>query len=460
MLSCRQAGKSTCYEVFCLHYTQFNQSKTIAILANKLETAVGILSKIKMAYELLPNYLKQGIKKWNEKSIEFENGCRIIASATSSSAIRSKSVNVLILDEMAFVNAKQWTKFYSSVYPTISSSQDSKIIMVSTPNGLNQFYKFWTEALLGKDSVAGKGNKFVPLRVDWWQVPGRDEQWKQETIANTSQKEFDTEFGNNFLGSARTLIETEHLVKLVNYQSIQYTNIINLQQKFKTHIKIYDLPIEDHIYTMSIDAAKMTETSTGDPISIQILDISTIPFTQVCTLLIREGISYLEVPSAAIALGYFYNYAFIYIENNEGAGQSIADSIVDSGYENVYYQKSMIAGYRTSTKTKKVGCSNIKYLIENNKIILKDSETISQFSTFVNVNKTYKADIGFEDDAVMSLLGSIFFMQDPSFVGLENMDIVKGIINIEHQSDTTPPQIFLNDDDDVVIESDWNWIYN
>jgi len=220
VLASRQCGKSTSYEIFCLWYILFNEAKTVAILANKLDTSVGILAKIKMAYELLPKFLQQGIKKWNERSIELENGCKILASATSSSAIRSKSVNVLILDEMGFVFPKQWSKFYSSVYPTISSSLESKIIIVSTPNGLNQFYKFWTDAINGKDDVAGKGNMFVPYRVDWWEVPGRDQKWKEETIANTSEREFASEFGNDFLGSSRTLIEAHILNTITQFPSI------------------------------------------------------------------------------------------------------------------------------------------------------------------------------------------------------------------------------------------------
>lgn len=448
ILSSRQSGKSTCYEVFCLWYSQFHESKTIAILANKLETAVGILSKIKMAYELLPNFLKQGVKKWNEKSVEFENGCKIIASATSSSAIRSKSVNVLILDEMGFVPTKQWIKFYSSVYPTISSSQDSKIIIVSTPNGLNQFYKFWTEALLGKDSVGGKGNKFKPYRVDWWEVPNRDEKWKQETIANTSQKEFDTEYGNSFLGSAKTLIETETLIKLTAKVPLNLNSINNIPTSLRQFLNIYYYPQPDSKYVMSIDAAKMTETSNGDSISIQVLDISNIPLKQVCTVLIEEGLSYLAVPELAIWLGELYNNATMFIENNEGSGQSIADNIIDLDYNNVYFQKPNIAGYRTDKKTKSLGCSNIKLLIEKGFIELNDDVTIKQLSTFVKHKNSYKADVGYNDDAVMSLIGGIFFMQDKDFDGIDKMDFVNGTINKTEEE--TDSQIVYGIDDDII----------
>lgn len=469
VLASRQSGKSTSYEIFCLWYVLFQEAKTIAILANKLETAVGILSKIKLAYELLPKYLQQGVKKWNEKSIELENGCKIIASATSSSAIRSKAVNVLILDEMAFVPNKQWMKFYSSVYPTVSSSADSKIIIVSTPNGLNQFYKFWSEALKGIDGVAGKGNKFKPYRVDWWQVPGRDEAWKAETIANTSVKEFASEFGNDFLGSSSTLIEGFKLTSMVAMDSLPTDRLYGCQlpKKYRHHLSVFHMPEEGHVYSASVDSAKMTENSVGDSISINILDITTFPFNQVATFLVREGMSYLEVPEIVEALGRFYNDAYLFIENNEGSGQSIADSLAgEYEYENVYYQKEGVAGYRTSKKTKRLGCSNLSTLIENDRLRLNDFNTISQLATFVKVKDTYKADGGYQDDAVMSLIGSIFFMQDKEFEGIHEVDYVKGVLKREENEsneDSAGVSLIVLPSDSMEEENqdatDWSWMY-
>ena len=471
VLASRQSGKSTSYEIFCLWYVLFQEAKTIAILSNKLETSVGILSKIKLAYELLPKYLQQGVKKWNEKSIELENGCKIIASATSSSAIRSKSVNVLILDEMAIVPNKQWSKFYASVYPTISSSQESKIIMVSTPLGLNHFYKFWTEALAGEDTLAGSGNKFVPSRVDWWQVPGRDEKWKADTIANTSLKEFAQEYGNDFLGSASTLIEAFKISTMVSRASLPLEKMYGLKvpKKYHHHLKIYHAPIQDHVYAMSVDSAKMTDQSTtGDAISINILDITTFPFNQVATMLIREKVSYLEIPEIAEALGYFFNTAYAFIENNEGSGQSIADTLAyELEYPNVYFEKEGIAGYRSTKKTKRLGCSNLQTLIDNDRLMLNDFDTITQLSTFVKIKDTYKADSGKMDDAVMSLIGSIFFMQDKEFEGIHSADYIKGTIEVGTPSESEdssgmhliviPTDTFEDETEGAV---DWSWMFN
>lgn len=460
VLASRQCGKSTSYEIFCLHYILFNEDKTVAILANKLETAVGILSKIKLAYELLPKFLQQGVKKWNEKSVELENGCRIIASATSSSAIRSKSVNVLILDEMAFVPSKQWSKFYSSVYPTISSSTDSKIIIVSTPNGLNQFYKFWTEALKGVEGVAGKGNKFVPHRVDWWEVPKRDQKWKEETIANTSEREFACEYGNDFLGSSLTLIGSEFLNAMAEHDPIEHG--IQLEDKYKAFIKVYDLPVEGHIYALGLDSSEMMEDSVGDSISLQILDVTQVPFIQVASCNIREGITYFEVPEIAVQMGKYYNEATMFIEANS-TGLEIANTIVtEFEYENVYSEKKL-PGLKTTKKTKRLGCSNLKMLVEGQHLVLKDRETISQCSTFVKKKTSYAADSGYLDDAVMSLIVCLYFMNDKNSMDFINeVDFTKKTFQkIEEDIETSYVLVGGVMDFDVEMEEeavDWSWL--
>jgi hypothetical protein len=461
LLASRQCGKSTSYEIFCLHYVLFNESKKVAILANKLETAVGILSKIKLAYELLPKYIQQGVKKWNERSIELENGCSIIASATSSSAIRSKAVNVLILDEMAFVPNKQWSKFYSSVYPTISSSKDSKIIIVSTPNGLNQFYKFWTEALKGVDGVAGRGNKFVPSRVDWWEVPGRDQKWKEETIANTSEREFACEYGNDFLGSSFTLIGSEFLNNLTDCQAKPLT--LQLDDKYKPFVKVYDLPEAGHTYALGLDSSEMMEDSVGDSISLQVLDVTKLPFVQVASCNIREGITYFEVPEIAVALGNYYNEAMMFIESNS-TGLEIANTIIaEFEYENVYSEKTL-PGIKTTKKTKRLGCSNLKMLIEGHHLILKDYETISQLTTFVKKKTSYAADTGYLDDAVMSLIVSLYFMNDMKAIDFTtDINFTKNTFkkleeDIEETSNILVSGIMDFDDDATGEEMDWSWL--
>ena len=453
VLASRQCGKSTSYEIFCLWYILFNEAKTVAILANKLDTSVGILAKIKMAYELLPKFLQQGIKKWNERSIELENGCKILASATSSSAIRSKSVNVLILDEMGFVFPKQWSKFYSSVYPTISSSLESKIIIVSTPNGLNQFYKFWTDAINGKDDVAGKGNMFVPYRVDWWEVPGRDQKWKEETIANTSEREFASEFGNDFLGSSRTLIEAHILNTITQFPSI-YPMGLKVDSRYLPFIKVYDNPVPGHIYSLGLDSSEMMEETVGDAIALQVLDITSTPYIQVATCHIKEGITYFEIPEIAVQLGKYYNDAYMFIEANS-TGLEIANLIVDYfEYENVYYgQKSNLPGIKTTAKTKRLGCSNLKMLIEGQHLILKDSDTINQLTTFTKKKKSYGGDSGHLDDTVMALIVSLYFINDKQSVdGIVPADFVIKTFQENKDNDGTGAMINPDFCGDAVLE--------
>ena len=460
-------GKSTSYEIFCMWYILFNESKTIAVLANKLETAVGILSKIKLAYELLPKFLQQGIKKWNEKSIELENGCKIIASATSSSAIRSKSINCLVLDELAFVPNKQFQKFFDSVYPTISSSQGSKIIMVSTPNGYNHFYKFWSDAIKGIEGSAGKGNKFIPLRVDWWQVPGRDEKWKEETIANIGKQAFMTEYANDFLGSSLTLIEGHILSNIVIKEPTQ--SKLKIEEKYKKFINIFELPQENHTYVLGLDSAEMMEDTTGDSISIQLLDVTTLPFKQVAACNIREGITYFEVPEIAVRLAKYFNDAYMFIEANS-TGLEVANMIEsDFEYENVYHEKTL-PGVKTTKKTKRLGCSNLKMLIEGGHLILNDAETISQLSTFIKKRNSYAADSGFLDDAVMSLMISLFFMNDKEAIdSLANLDFTKNSMkeNIEDQGNVGLICGIIDVDGVINYElenstefmDEWGWLY-
>ena len=195
----RQSGKSTTIISYLLYYSIFNDNKNIAILANKAATARDILSRYQLAYENLPSWLQQGVINWNKGNIELENGSKLVAAATSSSSVRGSSFNIIFLDEFAYVPQQIAESFFSSVYPTISSGKDTKVMIVSTPHGMNMFYKLWVDA-------EEKRNLYVPIEVHWSEVPGRDERWKEETIKNTSETQFRTEFECEFLGSANTLI--------------------------------------------------------------------------------------------------------------------------------------------------------------------------------------------------------------------------------------------------------------
>jgi hypothetical protein len=402
-LAARQTGKSTSFEIFVVWTILFNKDKTIAILANKAEQSRDLLRKIKQAYEMLPKWLQQGVKIWNAGSIRIENGSMVLASSTSSTAIRGRSISCVIVDERGHIPGNIWDGFIASVYPTISSGKNSKVIYVGTPNGLNHFYKDWI------DSIDGK-NKFNPIRVDWWLDPKKaaNPNFKEETIANIGQTRWNQEFGLSFQGSIATLIDPEY-VKDLKFKTAILSDF-QIDKKHLKYLNIYETPIKGHIYSIGVDSAKMTEDNAGDALGMQVIDITNFPFKQVATFYAKNGISYLQAPKIACDLGNYYNKAYMFVENNE-IGQEVANMIhFDYEYENTYFEKGSLPGYRTTKKSKRIGCSNLKLLIENHKIILHDFETISQLSTFIRVKDTYKAETSYQDDLVMSLIAGLYVL--------------------------------------------------
>ena len=464
-LSSRQSGKTMTFTIFILWSILFKQDYNVAILANVHSMSIEIMNNLKLTYSLLPKWLQQGVVVWNERRIKLENNCVVYAAATSKSAIRGRSVSLLILDETAFVTPKYWESFYNSIYPTISSSKTSKIIMVSTANGKNHFYKFWTDA-----HSKIEHNGFNPIRVDWWEVPGRDEKWKEETIRGfgggaVGAKQFAQEFGNDFQGSSATLISQMTLNSLTHMVPIKHQYPFpDVSTTITKCITMYKPPMPDRIYSMSVDSAKVTEHHVGDAVSMQILDVSSFPFEQVCTVIIREGISYLELPEFIYQMANLYNEAMLFIENNEGAGQSTADKLASDSYDyqKLYWEKDGYPGYRTTTKTKRLGCSNLTALLDSGKLLLHDQVTIHQLSTFVKKKDSYKADGSYYDDAVMSLIGAIFFMQDREYEldNIGKLDYIKGLFESAVTEDEYDANTFGFMDDGMEEEEqeDWSWV--
>lgn len=236
----RQTGKSTTVISYLLHYALFNDNVKIAILANKAETSRELLSRLQLAYENLPKWMQMGVLEWNKGSMQLENGSKIIAASTSSSAVRGNSFNIIFLDEFAFIPNHIAEQFFSSVYPTISSGKTTKVIIISTPQGMNMFYKLWHDAERGK-------NGYVPLEVHWSQVPGRDAAWKEETIRNTSARQFTQEFECEFLGSVDTLISAAKLRSMVFEDPIQDNS---------KGLKVYEKVIAEKDYIITVDVSR------------------------------------------------------------------------------------------------------------------------------------------------------------------------------------------------------------
>ena len=413
----RQSGKSTTVTAYMLWLILFNDNQNIAILANKGALARELLGKIQLAYEHLPTWLQQGIMVWNKGNIELENGSKIVAAATSSSAIRGGSYNLIFLDEFAFVGNNMADEFFSSVYPTISAGLTSKVFIVSTPNGMNHFYKLWSDAEEGN-------NKYASIEVHWSQVPNRDEEWKKETISNTSEAQFRQEFECEFLGSANTLIHPTKLKNLVFRKPIDYWN----------DVEIYHNPIEGHEYAISVD------TSRGlglDYSAFLVFDISEMPYKLVAKYR-DQFVSPLLYPSVISAVGMRYNQAFVMVEIND-IGQQVADILhTDLEYDNLLitstrgrggqrigggFAKQIQLGVRTTKTVKSIGCSNLKDLLENDKLIIEDFDLIAELSSFISRKNTYMAEEGSHDDLVMCAVLFGWLTRQDYFKDLTDVDI-------------------------------------
>ena len=414
----RQSGKSTVMISYLLHYALFNDNINIAILANKAATARDLLGRLQLAYEHLPKWLQQGVMSWNKGSLELENGSKILASSTSASAVRGGSYNIIFLDEFAYVPSNVAEQFFSSVYPTISSGKSTKVIIVSTPHGMNMFYKLWTDA-------ENQRNSYTPIEVHWSEVPGRDEKWKKETIANTSEQQFNTEFECEFLGSVNTLINASKLKVLAYKDPI----------KQNAGLTLYENPIEKHTYIITADVARGTK---NDNSAFGVFDISEVPYKLVAQYKDNE-IKPLLFPNKIYDVARAYNQAFVLIEVND-IGEQVANNLqFDLEYDNLIMSsmrgragqvmgggfsggKAQL-GIRTTKAVKAVGCSNLKQLIETDKLIVEDFDTINELSTFIVHGSSFQAEEGCNDDLVMCCVLFAWASDQTYFKELTDNDI-------------------------------------
>ena len=446
----RQSGKSITCIAFFLHYILFNKDVSVALLANKLATARELLSRLQMAYEHLPKWLQQGVVTWNKGNIELENGAKVMAAATSSSAIRGGSFNILFLDEFAFVPNEMAEEFFNSVYPTISSGQSTKVIIVSTPQGMNHFYKLWVDAEEGR-------NTYNPISVHWSEVPGRDEKWKQTTIKNTSAEQFRQEFDTEFLGSTNTLI---NVTKLKN---MPYKNPRKVAED--GNLKIYGFPKKNGVYFVTVDVARGRG---GDYSAFSIFDATQIPYTQVVTYR-SNNIPPMVYPTIIRRMAQTYNEAFVLVEIND-VGQQISDILYhEMEYENIisissdtrkgqsissgFSGKSTTMGIRTTKSTKKIGCMNMKSLIEEDKLIIKDFETINELTSFISKGHKYEAEAGKFDDLVDTLILFSWMTTDNFFKELCDVDTRKEIYEerLKHLEENMLPFGFITSSNDTEV---------
>ena len=404
VLACRQSGKSISSVVYLLWFAIFHPEKTIAILANKGAVAREMLARITLALENLPFFLQPGCKALNKGSIEFSNNSKIIASATSGNSIRGLSINLLFLDEFAFIENDG--QFYTSTYPVVSSGKDTQIIITSTANGVgNVFHKLWEGAVT-------ETNEYKSFRVDWWDVPGRDDQWKETTVANTSELQFQQEFGNTFHGRGNTLIAANHLLAQKAMEPIYYME----------NVSIYKEPIEGHSYVMTVDVSKGRGQ---DYSTFTIIDITTETFEQVGTFR-DNNISPMLLPDLIYKWAKTYNEAYIIVESNDQGVVVCNGLYYDLEYENVFVESSIKAnaiGVTMTRRVKRIGCSGIKDLIEQNKLAIYDAQTIVEMSTFVSKGSSFQAIAPNHDDLMMNLVLFAWFTTTDVFQSLTDIDM-------------------------------------
>ena len=449
----RQVGKTTTTVGWLLHYILFNTEKTVGILANKAITAREILSRLQTSYQHLPKFLQQGLREWNKGSMELENGSKVIASSTSSSAIRGFSFSCILLDEFAHVQRHIANEFIRSVYPTISSGKDTKVIIVSTPNGFNLFYKFWNDAESGN-------NTFYPFKVHWSNVPGRDDVWYKNTVSTLGEDSFRQEYEAEFLGSTNTLISTERL------QEMSYNDPIFSREG----LDVFEEPKEAHTYTITVDVARGQGM---DYSAFSVFDITEIPYKVVAKFR-SNTVAPLHFPNIINTIGKRYNYAYILVEIND-IGSQVADVLHhDLEYENLYScswygrhgqqissgaKKDSYFGVRTTKSMKKIGCSNLKSLIEENKLLFNDYDIISELTTFISSGESYSGEDGTHDDLAITLVLFAWLVDQQYFKDLSNQNIRDNLYKnqLNQLEDLTTPFGIINNglnQDNFEVDSD------
>jgi len=454
----RQTGKSTTVVSYLLHYAIFNDNVNIGILANKAATARDLLGRLQLAYENLPSWMQQGIIAWNKGSMELENGSKIIAASTSASAVRGMSFNIIFLDEFAFVQNHLADDFFASVYPTISSGKSTKVIIVSTPHGMNHFYRMWHDAERGQ-------NEYTPTEVHWSEVPGRDAKWKDQTIRNTSKQQFAIEFECEFLGSVDTLISAAKLKAMV------FENPVEENGK----LKVYEKPYKGRDYIVTVDVARGISK---DYSAFIVADITEFPYKIVATYRDNE-IKPMLFPSIIHDVATSYNNAYVLCEVNDIGDQVASILFYDLEYENLLMVAmrgragqivgSGFSGVKTqlgvkmSQVTKKLGCSNLKTLVEEDKLTFMDYNIISELTTFIQKKQSFEAEEGCNDDLAMCLVIFAWLVAQDYFKEMTDQDVRKRIYEEQKnaiEQDMAPFGFVmdgLEDDLDLVTSDGENW---
>ena len=419
----RQSGKTITTAINLTHFFVFKKDLNIGIVSNRGSSSREFLHNMKNIFLELPVWMQIGIESWNKTYIEGENGMRILTDVPSSDAFMGWTISVLVVDECAKIRTTIWDAFSDSIFPSQSGLAWKKNIILSTMRGMNHFYDIVEGARDGS-------NGFSLFEVDWKDVPRYDskgeqltnEEFQKQIVDKHGVVYFNQNYANEPIGSSFTLISSDKLKQLKAKTPEEIRD-------GKLHIFHY--PEANHKYICSVDAAK----DGSDAFSVQFVDITDFHFKQAASANLQ--IDYLLMPEFINEWCEEYNNAYLIIENNEGAGQSIADQMylsyeyenlhfdrkADSNSKNLIKTKKGYPGFRTTTKTRKQILQTLKLFIENNKLEINDSRTINQFFKFILLNNKYQADEGAKDDMIMAL--AIVFAP---FVNAKNFEDMKLLV--------------------------------
>lgn len=450
----RQQGKTITSAACILWYTLFQDSKTVAILANKTVAAREVMSRYQGMFENLPLWMQQGVKTWNKGDVELENGSKVFTAATTASGIRGKSVNWLYIDEAAIIPNTVAEQFFASVYPTISAGQTTKILLTSTPLGYNHFWKFWNEAEKGV-------NGFEPMFIPHTEIPGRDDAWAEEQLKMLGELKFNQEVLCNFLGSSNTLVNAHTLGAMSSIDPIY----------MKDGLDIFDDPIPEHTYVMGVDTARGVG---GDYSAFTVVDATSVPYKLVAKYR-NNKIPPMLYPNVVNKVARDFNNAYVMIEIND-MGQQVADILhSELEYDNILtttkdtnkqylspgFGRATQMGVRMTKQVKRQGCFTLKSLMEEKKLLIFDADTISEFSTFIEKMGTWMADEGYYDDLVMSLVMFAWVTSNTYFTDLTDIDIRKKLYDGQMkqiEEELTPFGLIVNGtEEEVFVDSGDLW---
>ena len=459
----RQQGKTTVAAAYILWYTLFQESKTVAILANKASTAREIMSRYQLMFEHLPPWMQQGVKTWNKGDVELENGSVVFTAATTAAGIRGKSVNLLYIDEAAIIPNTIADQFFTAVYPVISAGQTTKILITSTPLGYNHFWKFWNDAV-------NKVNDFVPMFIPYSRIPGRDEAWALEQRRQLGELKYNQEVLCKFLGSSLTLIDSS---------TIEYMSTCPTVYS-KDGLDLYEYPIKaerddeeklvrkPHSYVIVADTAKGVG---GDYSAFVIIDITEVPYKLVGKY--RDNkIAPMLYPTIIHKVARDFNDAYVLIETN--SSEQVAHILHNElEYGNlVFVNRSTKTGQivsggfgggktqlgvNTDKRVKRIGCFTFKSLLEEKKLLVFDADVISEISTFIQVRDSYQADDGYHDDLVMPLVLFSWLTTNPYFREMSDVNIREAMYQErikQIEEEVVPFGFIMNGGEDELIVED------